>query len=144
MITYTEKGKWMHDAISDAGHSLHQVENGDWISSNDIAVQAIVDSFDPLPFAKAEKIKQLKIEGLRRVNLVYDSDGIDEVFPSVGHFKMLLDIENTYDRSGAVAPRLLEVNNNLTAYENALSAINAGVDWQVVMSYDVVGTPLWP
>lgn len=44
MINYTEKGYGLHEAIKDAGHFLRQ-ENGEWVSSNDTAVQAIIDGF---------------------------------------------------------------------------------------------------
>ena len=46
MINYTEKGIGLHKAIQEAGHSLSQVD-GEWVSSDDDAVQAIIDSFDP-------------------------------------------------------------------------------------------------
>ena len=43
MIQYTEKGYGLHNAIRAAGHWLRE-ENGAWVSSNDEAVQAIIDS----------------------------------------------------------------------------------------------------
>ena len=54
MITYTEKGIWLHDAIHDAGHTLQQVGQ-DWIADDEAAVQAIIDSFDPTPHSAAEQ-----------------------------------------------------------------------------------------
>ena len=51
MISYVEKGIGLHDAIRDAGYWLYQ-ENGVWWSSDDAAVQAIIDGFNPLPLAK--------------------------------------------------------------------------------------------
>jgi hypothetical protein len=53
MINYTEKGSALHAAIQQAGHSLRE-ENGVWISSNDEAVQAIMDGYT-LEQAKAAK-----------------------------------------------------------------------------------------
>ncbi len=44
MITYTEKGIGLHEAIRAAGHWLRQ-ENQVWVSSNDTAVQAIIDAY---------------------------------------------------------------------------------------------------
>lgn len=44
MINYTEKGSALHAAIRAAGHWLRE-ENGAWVSSNDEAVQAIIDGF---------------------------------------------------------------------------------------------------
>lgn len=43
-INYTEKGAQLHAAIRNAGHWLRE-ENGQWVSSNDEAVQAIIDGF---------------------------------------------------------------------------------------------------
>lgn len=44
MIEYAEKGPSLHAAIRAAGHWLRE-ENGTWVSSNDEAVQAIIDGF---------------------------------------------------------------------------------------------------
>lgn len=149
MIVYTEKGSWLNDELENQGYSIRRTddiylnEDNSPISAEDeIAIQAIINSFDPLPFAKAEKKAELKTEGLRRANLIYSSD--DDVFPSIGHLKLMLDIENTYDRSGAPAARLISLNQHLTAYEDALSVINAITDWQDAMAYDVVNAPAWP
>ena len=52
-INYVEKGQGLHDAIATAGHWLKQQSNGIWVSSNDVAVQAIIDNY-PLDNCKAE------------------------------------------------------------------------------------------
>jgi len=44
MINYTEKGSGLHESIRKQGHSLRE-ENGVWVSSNDAAVQSIIDGF---------------------------------------------------------------------------------------------------
>lgn len=44
MIKYTEKGYGLHEAIRKAGHTLKQI-NGQWESSDDKAVQAIIDGY---------------------------------------------------------------------------------------------------
>jgi hypothetical protein len=50
MINYVEKGEGLHNAIKSAGHSLRQeFPSGEWVSSDDVAVQAIIDSYDPFP-----------------------------------------------------------------------------------------------
>lgn len=43
-IKYQEKGFALHSAIHAAGHWLRQ-EDGEWVSSDDVAVQAIIDGF---------------------------------------------------------------------------------------------------
>lgn len=55
MISYTEKGIGLHEAITEAGHYLRQ-EDGVWVSSDDTAVQAIIDAYNPLDPAEAAKI----------------------------------------------------------------------------------------
>ncbi|MBI3771458.1 MAG: hypothetical protein HY272_01945 [Gammaproteobacteria bacterium] len=44
MITYAEKGSGLHRVIAASGHWLEQ-RNGEWISSNDAAVQTIIDGY---------------------------------------------------------------------------------------------------
>jgi hypothetical protein len=44
MIEYAEKGAGLHAAIADAGHWLQQTV-GVWISSDDAAVQALIDGY---------------------------------------------------------------------------------------------------
>lgn len=61
MITYTEKGAGLHTAIHAAGHWLVE-QDGKWISSDDAAVQAIIDAYDPLPQAKAAKSDAIQAE----------------------------------------------------------------------------------
>jgi hypothetical protein len=67
MIHYIEKGAGLHQAVQKAGHWLRQ-ENGTWVSSNDAAVQAIIDAYDPLPEAKAAKWEAIKVERDKRKN----------------------------------------------------------------------------
>lgn len=68
-INYTEKGDGLHRAIAAAGHKLRQV-NQVWRSSNDAAVQAIIDSYDPLPDYKSTKIAAIKAEAVTRMQAV--------------------------------------------------------------------------
>ena len=56
-ITYTEKGSGMHAAINAAGHWLEQ-RDGVWRSSDDTAVQVIIDDYS-LDAAKSEMSKQV-------------------------------------------------------------------------------------
>lgn len=57
MINYTEKGAGLHEAIARAGYALRN-ENGGWISSDDTAVQAIIDGYT-LDDAKAYRAAQV-------------------------------------------------------------------------------------
>ena len=53
MITYNSKRNYIMDEITKQGYSLMSI-NGKWVSSNDEAVQLIIDSFDELVPAKTE------------------------------------------------------------------------------------------
>jgi len=68
MINYIEKGLGLHRAINESGHSIEQI-NGVWISSNDTAVQAIINSYDSLPYERAEKKAELVKDSEEVLNL---------------------------------------------------------------------------
>lgn len=53
MINWIEKGYGLIEEIKAQGHTIKMVNN-EWVTSNDEAVQAIIDSYDPLPRAKQE------------------------------------------------------------------------------------------
>ena len=72
MINYIEKGAWLHQLIASLGYSIWH-EDGVCKSSDDTAVQAIIDNFDPLPSAKKEHIDLVnKTAGEARVRYVTD------------------------------------------------------------------------
>ena len=62
MITYADKGVGLSNAIRKSGHFLRE-ENGVFVSSDDIAVQAIIDAYDPIPELQAAM--WLKIQAVR-------------------------------------------------------------------------------
>lgn len=62
MIVYTEKGAGLHDAVRAAGHWLEQ-RDGVWVSSDDTAVQAVIDGYtvdDAKTVRKAESTAHAK------------------------------------------------------------------------------------
>lgn len=59
MINYTEKGAGLHEAIAAAGHWLAHVD-GEWRSSDDVAVQTIIDGYT-LDKAKAQKSREVSL-----------------------------------------------------------------------------------
>lgn len=60
MIQYIEKGAGMHQAIIAAGHQLYQLD-GQWVSSDDTAVQAIIDAYR-VPTETEEQVREAKIQ----------------------------------------------------------------------------------
>lgn len=60
MITYIEKGPGLYQAIAAAGHSLYEID-GQWVASDDAAVQAIIDSYvEPAETEDQVKERQLR------------------------------------------------------------------------------------
>ena len=59
-ITYPTPNQWTNEAITAAGHDIW-VEDGVWRSTDGVAVQAIIDSHDPLPQAQAEAERMVKL-----------------------------------------------------------------------------------
>lgn len=58
MINHIEKGYGLIQLIKDSGYELTDTY-GVWTSNNDVAVQAIIDGFDPLPYTQAEALKEI-------------------------------------------------------------------------------------
>jgi len=108
MIEYIEKGIGLHDAIAAAGHWLRQID-GEWRSSDDTAVQAIIDAYDPLPGLRDELYAQVAAERIRR-----QEAGVPYVFPSGDTGR--IQVRNAQD--------LANLNGIAT---RAMMAIQAGV-----------------
>jgi len=65
-INYIEKGYGLHQEISRQGHSLSEI-NGVWMSSNDDAVQAIIDNYT----APSIYIEDIPPQCLRRAFIIH-------------------------------------------------------------------------
>ena len=68
--SYIEKGIYLHNAIEAAGHSLTEVD-GIWFSSDDVIVQDIIDTFDPLPDAQSSARLRVKQHAAGLVSDIY-------------------------------------------------------------------------
>lgn len=82
MINYVEKGHWLHTAISDAGYRFYNPHNPvpdvDYDSADESAIQAIIDSFDPLPFARTDANDSIKLASVaKRLEYVTVAPGKD-------------------------------------------------------------------
>lgn len=145
-ITYIEKGIELHRLIHAAGYKLKANTNDEAFDLNgnqsptiDNAVQAIIDSYDPLPDLKKVKVKELKLEGLTRIQII---------FPSITDFDEL-DLVREQFLSVAPAARNATVNfqkliDIVQTGQAATSTINGYTLESEVISYDVVNTPAWP
>jgi hypothetical protein len=150
MILYIEKGANLHKAISNAGYTLYKLD-GSWVSSDDTAVQAIIDSYDPLPEAKAEALQRVKdASATKRLEFVTQAAGKDaeytfkaqeaaqfDIDGSVGVF-MQGRINATGDTAaevaaiwGANAAGWMQVGAAIAGLEDKASAqINALTNWK--------------
>ena len=138
MIDLKGKNKYVIKAIEAAGHSVwtHDLVQS---STDDVAVQAIVDAYNVLPELKLDKIKDLKAEGLTRIQLT---------FPAVSDFDELDLIREQYL---SVAPAARQATTDfqrmidiVQAGKSARTEINALTLEAEAIAYDVVNTPNWP
>ena len=158
MITYTEKGIGLHDVVRKAGYTLRE-ENGVWVSDNDVAVQAIIDSFDPLVSAKAAKKKAIDAHAAALRNVIVNGTSPAEM--AAWGLKVLqaarvqagettgtelIDAEATVRGVSRAAMAAIVKGNSdgLSALETQISG-NAGkhkdiiaamTDWQAIAAYD--------
>ena len=142
MINYIEKGIGLHDAVAAAG--LRGIVHRDNVAeaidpAEETAIQAIIDSYDPLPYAKREKIKELKAEGLSRIQVI---------FPSIGNFD---DLDLVREQWLSIAPAARQATTDFQTMIDTAQAgkaarveINALTTIAEVEAYDVVNTPSWP
>lgn len=123
-INYTEKGLGLHDAIAAAGHWLHFDSARGWVASDEAAVQAIIDAYDPLPLALAAKWREIQAERDRREV----EGGFPVEFPGIGRVVFHSDL---LSRSHL---------NNLFAGAFKLRMIGAGDDTLIP---GAASTPGW-
>jgi len=108
-------------------------------ANTQITVQSIVDSFNPIPLTKKDKRKELNVEGLLRIQLI---------FPAISDFDEL-DLVREQFLSLAPAARsptakFQKLIDTVQARNQARKAINALTTVTDINNYDVVNTPTWP
>ena len=161
MINYAEKGAGLHRAIAAAGHRLEQ-RDGIWISSDDVAVQAIIDGYT---LAQAKDYKKRAVSAKAREKYDAVTAGVSPA-EMAGWPLLLLDAKSY--RGGSAAPSVAaeaaargisteslvgKVEANAAQFQAARAAI-AGTDgkkrdeidalttFEAVAAYDVTGG--WP
>ena len=144
IFNYNDTDGGLLKAIQDAGYNLSEVD-GVIVSSDDIAVQAIIDAYDPLPYAKRLKRAALRSEYRNRLILIYpDAEDMTE-----SHFDVVIDISFDVFRSVINASRAANADwqnviDTRQARRGARNAINALLNVEDVRAYDVVNAPAWP
>lgn len=143
-ITYKEKGRWLHDEIRNRGHMLHQV-NGEWQASDDAAVQEIIDTFDPMPYAIAERVGFVKREAVKRANNVYSF--FDPTTPaSLDMYEIISDILDVIAPGSrqSLPQRLLQLRDIVNAVSAAETALKSMTTLEEVHSFNPSTDVAWP
>ncbi|QDF95194.1 hypothetical protein CJ010_00815 [Azoarcus sp. DD4] len=161
-ISYIEKGIGLHHAIEAAGHRLRQVD-GVWISTDDAAVQAIIDGYS-LATAKATKKAEVRAIAREKYDLAVAGISPGELagwpvllegaaaYAADGTITTAISIE-AQTRGIPVADLVAKIESNAAQYQAVRAAI-AGTDgklrdeidalttFEAVAAYDVTGG--WP
>jgi len=139
MITWIEKGHWLSDAIRNAGYNLHE-PNGVKTTGNDVddvAVQAIIDSFDPLPFAQAEAKEKIKeASAAKRLQYVTQAAGKDAEYIFKAQEATQFDLDGTIGvfmqgritRTGEAAVIVAQEWNDSASIWKQVGALIAGIE----------------
>lgn len=161
MINYPNKGQWIKKALQDAGYYVSRTDGvfhvygvgGRMDHPDDVtAAQAICDSFDPLPFAKAAKKKQIKAVAASKVAVIYafvveeDEDTQTAASDIASFYDFASDIYTSILPSArdTLALRLQSFKGIRDAAADAIAVVNAMSDWETVMAYDAQTDPVWP
>jgi hypothetical protein len=118
-INYIEKGLGLHAAIAAAGYNLQQI-NGVWVSTNDAAVQVIIDSYDVLPDVRKARIQQIRDESIVRIST--DMPGISDVDQLEVILALWNSVRNTAQNATAKFQRLLDIQ---AAAKAGIAAVRA-------------------
>lgn len=146
-IVYIEKGFWLHQYLAEFGYHLEDVD-GVWIGypeGNDDEINALIAAFDPLPYAIAAKVDEIKAEAAHRASNIYSFLETDPD-KSIDFYKFAQDLYLSIapEARNGLTGNLLDFKNVRDAAADAIAVVSAYTDWQVVMAYDVVNDPTWP
>lgn len=107
MIKYTEKGSGLHEAIRKVGHILRE-ENGTWTSSDDKAVQAIIDGYS-VEQAQALKKAEISAHATALRNRVIAGYSAGEL----ASWSLKLGEARAFDASSSAATPILSVESSM-------------------------------
>ena len=135
-INYIEKSFRLHREIREQGHSLSKLD-GEWVSSDDVAVQAIIDSYDALAEAQADAKARVGIEASKRVAEVYPFIN-PEKEEAIGLVQFAQDLyasikTNAQEVLPARLQTLLTIRNTAIAKNAEIDALTA---WEECDAYD--------
>ena len=144
MITYIEKGINLHRLIYSSGYFLIQQDN-EWISSDDIEVQLIIDSYDPLSDDQDEAKDRVKKVAAEKVSIIYPFINADST-EAISFYNLVEDLYLSTIPAAreTLSGNLLTLKNIHDAAVDAIAYIESMTDVSLVQAYDAVNTPSWP
>lgn len=163
-VNYIEKGYGQHAAVQAAGHALVET-SGQWLADDPAAVQAIIDSYDVLAVARAQKWDEVKAKRdavkysgvpIASVGKVIDTDegartqqlGLVLMGAALPAGLLWKFWDNTFSpMTPALAQEILATTaaRDMAVFsvgEAYRAQINAMTDWQAVLSLDISAG--WP
>jgi hypothetical protein len=144
MITYTEKGIILHDLVIAAGYSLNHNNTqafdsgGNQSSAIDIAVQAIMDAYDPLPLAKTEAINRVNLHATSLIASIYGFLDINNPAEAKGLVDFMTDLYTSTIPAAreVLSGNMLTIKNTNDTRIVKIAEVNVMTNWQLVDAYD--------
>ena len=116
-------------------HRFQQGQAPQWLARDAAATQAVIDGFNPLPYAKKYKAAAIKAEGLARIRAV---------FPAITDFDELQLVTNIMQSilpaAKSLTAGMTTAAQIYTAAQNALTAVQNATTVAQVRAV----TPAWP
>jgi hypothetical protein len=121
-VTYIEKGIGLWKAIRAAGHDLFS-KDGVYTSTNDAAVQAIINSYDALPDQKAVAIVGVKATALAKMQTIFPALADIDTVNLVAELWL-----SVAPAARSPTANMTKVINVYTAAKNGIANVNAATD----------------
>ncbi len=130
MITKSKLNPFLLAKIAEAGHEV-QILDGNVICSDAAAVQAIADSYDPLPDAKTAAIKAIKI---RACELIETRIPTWKQRNLLAEYIEVTDAANDFERLAEIRGDWKYVKDVRIQSDLDEAAINSQTDWQLCVA----------
>ena len=148
MIINTELKDGLNDHIKNQGQGFSLIVMADGVhgepEGNDVAIQAIVDAYDPLPDEKTQAIERVLLEASQRAATIYTF--IDPTRDqAVGLYQFASDLYLSIVPAGreALSGRLLQFKDVHDKAQAAIAQVNWMTDFLLVRAYDAINDPGW-
>jgi len=143
MINYNCAHDGINEEIARQGYKKFS-RDGVWWADDEVAVQAIIDNFDHVAYAKPLTKTRIIKEASKRVAEIYPFIN-PEKEEAIGLYEFAIDLYlSTIPAAREVlSGRLLQFKNIHDKAQAAIAVIEASTDWQFILDYDAVTGPGW-